>query len=69
MFLRLPLLITLALLALASPASATLPPGNTVEQWNKTRIPRLRHCFKLALVLVRFHHVASRIVNPDHSIM
>jgi hypothetical protein len=31
----LPLLITLALLALASPAPATLPPGNTVEQWNK----------------------------------
>jgi hypothetical protein len=31
----LPLLITLAFLALASPASATLPPGNTVEQWNK----------------------------------
>ncbi len=31
----LPLLIALALLALASPASATLPPGNTVEQWNK----------------------------------
>src|SRR6476659_3214556 len=31
----LPLLITLALSALASPASATLPPGNTVEQWNK----------------------------------
>ena len=30
----LPLLITLALLALASRASATLPPGNTVEQWN-----------------------------------
>ena len=28
-------LITLALFALASPASATLPPGNTVEQWNK----------------------------------
>ena len=28
-------LIMLALLALASPASATLPPGNTVEQWNK----------------------------------
>jgi hypothetical protein len=31
----LPLLIALTLLALASPASATLPPGNTVEQWNK----------------------------------
>src|SRR6478736_6135381 len=33
----LPLLIALALalVALASPASATLPPGNTVEQWNK----------------------------------
>ena len=31
----LPLLITLALGALASPASATLPSGNTVEQWNK----------------------------------
>lgn len=28
-------LITLALFALVSPASATLPPGNTVEQWNK----------------------------------
>jgi hypothetical protein len=33
--LTLPFLITLALLVLASPASATLPPGNTVEQWNK----------------------------------
>jgi hypothetical protein len=31
----LPLLIALALVALASPASATLPPGNTVAQWNK----------------------------------
>jgi hypothetical protein len=31
----LPLLIVLTLVALASPASATLPPGNTVEQWNK----------------------------------
>ncbi len=31
----LPLLITLALSALASPASATLPPGNTVQQWNE----------------------------------
>jgi hypothetical protein len=31
----LPFLIMLALLAVASPASATLPPGNTVEQWNK----------------------------------
>jgi hypothetical protein len=31
----LPFLNTLALLALVSPASATLPPGNTVEQWNK----------------------------------
>ena len=31
----LPLLIALALVALASPASATLPPGNTVQQWNK----------------------------------
>ena len=31
----LPLLIALALVALAAPASATLPPGNTVEQWNK----------------------------------
>ena len=31
----LPLLIALALVALASPVSATLPPGNTVEQWNK----------------------------------
>ena len=31
----LPLLIALTLVALASPASATLPPGNTVEQWNK----------------------------------
>ena len=31
----LPLLIVLALIALASPASATLPPGNTVQQWNK----------------------------------
>jgi hypothetical protein len=29
------LVMTLTLLALASPASATLPPGNTVEQWNK----------------------------------
>jgi hypothetical protein len=28
------LLIALALVALASPASATLPPGNTVQQWN-----------------------------------
>jgi len=25
--------------------------------------------FELALVLVRFDHVASRIVNADHSIM
>src|SRR5207247_7645900 len=31
----LPLLIALTLVALASPASATLPPGNTVQQWNK----------------------------------
>jgi len=31
----LPLLIALALVALVSPASATLPPGNTVQQWNK----------------------------------
>ena len=31
----LPLLFVLALVALASPASATLPPGNTVQQWNK----------------------------------
>jgi hypothetical protein len=31
----LPLLITLVFLAVASPASATLPPGNAVEQWNK----------------------------------
>jgi hypothetical protein len=31
----LPLLIALTLVALASPTSATLPPGNTVEQWNK----------------------------------
>jgi vanadium-dependent haloperoxidase-like protein len=30
----LPLLIAPALLALASPASATLPPGNTAAQWN-----------------------------------
>ena len=30
----LPLLITPALFALASPASATLPPGNTAAQWN-----------------------------------
>ena len=29
------LLIAIALVALAAPASATLPPGNTVEQWNK----------------------------------
>ncbi len=31
----LPAVITLALIALASPAPATLPPGNTVQQWNK----------------------------------
>jgi hypothetical protein len=31
----LPLLIAAALVAVASPASATLPPGNTVQQWNK----------------------------------
>ena len=31
----LPILIALMLVALAAPASATLPPGNTVEQWNK----------------------------------
>jgi hypothetical protein len=31
----LPLLIALALIATALPASATLPPGNTVAQWNK----------------------------------
>src|SRR5262245_8091567 len=31
----LPRLIALTLVALASPASATLPPGNTVQQWNK----------------------------------
>src|SRR6266511_5957796 len=31
----LPLLIATMLVALASPASATLPPGNTVQQWNK----------------------------------
>jgi hypothetical protein len=31
----LPILIALTLVALASPASATLPPGNTVQQWNK----------------------------------
>ena len=31
----LPSLIAIALVALASPASATLPPGNTVEQWNR----------------------------------
>ena len=29
------LLIAIALVALAAPASATLPPGNTVQQWNK----------------------------------
>jgi VCPO second helical-bundle domain len=33
--LMLPVFIALALVALASPVSATLPPGNTVEQWNK----------------------------------
>jgi hypothetical protein len=31
----LPLLIVLALVVLASPASATLPPGNAVQQWNQ----------------------------------
>jgi hypothetical protein len=31
----LPILIALMLVALAAPGSATLPPGNTVEQWNK----------------------------------
>src|SRR6266567_7935858 len=31
----LPLLIVLALISLASPAAAVLPPGNTVAQWNK----------------------------------
>ena len=31
----LPLLIVAALVVLAAPASATLPPGNTVQQWNK----------------------------------
>jgi hypothetical protein len=31
----LPLLIVLALVVLASPALATLPPGNAVQQWNK----------------------------------
>src|SRR6266545_2390059 len=31
----LPLLIASALVALASPAAATLPPGNAVQQWNK----------------------------------
>jgi VCPO second helical-bundle domain len=31
----LPFLIASALVALASPASATLPPGNTVQQWNQ----------------------------------
>src|SRR4029077_2197417 len=31
----LPILIALMLVALVAPASATLPPGNTVEQWNK----------------------------------
>jgi len=31
----LPILIALTLVALAAPASATLPPGNTVQQWNK----------------------------------
>jgi hypothetical protein len=31
----LPAVIALALVALASPAPATLPPGNTVQQWNK----------------------------------
>ena len=31
----LPLLIALALIAPAAPGSATLPPGNTVQQWNK----------------------------------
>ncbi|HJW38158.1 MAG TPA: vanadium-dependent haloperoxidase [Candidatus Udaeobacter sp.] len=31
----LPILIELTLVALAAPASATLPPGNTVQQWNK----------------------------------
>ena len=31
----LPIIMALALVALAAPGSATLPPGNTVEQWNK----------------------------------
>ena len=31
----LPILIGLTLVALVAPASATLPPGNTVQQWNK----------------------------------
>ena len=31
----LPILIALMLVAPAAPGSATLPPGNTVEQWNK----------------------------------
>src|SRR4029077_17209418 len=31
----LPLLIALMLVALAAPGLATLPPGNTVQQWNK----------------------------------
>src|SRR6476646_5138641 len=31
----LPILIALMLVALAAPGSATLPPGNTVAQWNK----------------------------------
>jgi hypothetical protein len=31
----LPLLIVAALVVVAAPASATLPPGNTVQQWNK----------------------------------
>ena len=30
----LPILIALALIAVAAPASATLPPGNTAAQWN-----------------------------------
>ena len=34
-FKKIPILAFLIALALAAPAWATLPPGNTVEQWNK----------------------------------
>jgi hypothetical protein len=48
-------------------ASCGLP--TRFGQHSSSKIYGLAYSLELALVLVRFDHVASRIVNVDHSIM